>query len=152
MHNAPETRPFDLIAPLLDVLWADGRMSFPQVRAVDQVATRFGVDDVAMRIARVPLDELDGAAPPATLRPVAYALAVWVAGMDGRLHPSEEAVLRHFAQWWELAPEVERQARRIALGMARVARGRPTQTHLEALLRAARQLGSDDLLDGERAA
>ena len=58
------TRPFDLLSPLLDVLWADGRLSFAQVRAVDQVATFLGVDDLAMRIARVPLSEFVDVLPP----------------------------------------------------------------------------------------
>ncbi len=145
MPTTVRTRPFDMLSPLLDILWADGRMSFAEVRAVDQVATLLGVDDVAMRIARVPLSEFDDAVPPVPIRAVAYTLAVWVAAADGRIHSSERRVLDHFESYWDLSPDVTHRARRLAVGMARLAAGRPTRTQLEALIRAARQLsaGSD---------
>lgn len=145
MTTTVRTRPFDLLSPLLDVLWADGRMSFAQVRAVDQVATLMGVDDVAARIASVRLAEFDDALPPTPVRAVAYALAVWVAAADGRIHPDERRVLNHFERYWDLCPNVARRTRRLALGMARVGAGRPTPTQLEALIRAAQQLATDDV-------
>lgn len=148
MPTTVRTRPFDLLSPLLDVLWADGCMSFAQVRAVDQVAKLVGADDVAMRIARVPLNEVDDAVPPVPLRAVAYALAVWVAAVDGRIHPSERRILDHFECVWDLSPDVAHRTRRVALGMARVGAGRPTQTQLEALIRAAQQLAAEAASDG----
>lgn len=148
MPATVRTRPFDLLSPLLDILWADGRMSFAQVRAVDQVATLLGVDDVAMRIARVPLSEFDDALPPVSIRAVAYTLAVWVAAVDGHIHPSELRVLNHFEGFWDLSPDVTQRAQRLALGMARVAAGRPTRTQLEALIRAAQHLDAEARPDG----
>ena len=152
MSATVRTRPFDLLSPLLDVLWADGRMSFAQVRAVDQVASLLGVEDVAMRIARVPLDELEDALPPAPLRAVAYSLSVWVAASDGRIHPSERRVLDSFERRWGLSPSVTQRARRLAVGMARVGAGRPTRTQLEALIRAAQRLEAESEGDDRAAA
>ena len=142
MPETLNTRPFDLLSPLLDVLWADGRMSFAQVRAVDEVASLLGVTDVAARIARL-TSEFDDALPPAPIRAVAYALAVWVAASDGRIHPDERRVLNHFERYWDLDADVAQRTRRLALGMARVGAGRPTRTQLEALMRAARQLATE---------
>ena len=148
MPTTEPTRPFDLLSPLLDVLWADGRMSYAQVRAVDQVATLLGVEDVAKRITRVRPSESDDAVPPALVRAVAYTLAVWVAAVDGHVHPSERRVLNHFETCWDLSPLVTRRARRLAVGMARLAAGRPTRTQLEALIRAAQQLAAESESEG----
>jgi hypothetical protein len=152
MPTTVRTRPFDLLSPLLDVLWADGCMSFAQVRAVDQVAKLVGADDVAMRIARVPLTEFDDAVPPVPVRAVAYTLAVWVAAVDGHVHPNERRVLKHFESCWDLSPDVVGRARRLALGMARIGAGRPSRTQLEALIRAAQQLAMESAPDGCAAA
>lgn len=143
VHAAsPSSEEHDCLAPLLDVLWADRRMSFAQVRAVDQVAQWLGIDGVATRITRFPSSRLERM-PPVELRADLYALGVWVAAMDGRVHESERRVLARMADAWQLSLELQRKLRRSALSMARVAQGRPTQAQLGALLRAVRHLSSE---------
>ena len=131
---------FDIMSPLLDILWADGRMSFHQVRALDLIAQQVGVDDLAKRISTVSVGDDLTSPPPPSLRPVIYALAVWVAVIDGRLEPRERRLLDHFASSWDLDRDVEQRARSLALRMASLASGQPTQAQLEALFRAAERI------------
>ena len=95
-----------LLSLLTSVLWADGRMAHTQVRALDQVARVLSADDVAGRIVRGPRPydaSMFTNLGPASRR-LLYALAVWVALADRRVHRRERELLLALASGLDLDP------------------------------------------------
>ncbi len=133
---------YDVLDPLVAVLWADRSMSAAQVRALDTIAKLLGVENLASRIvSRVSKRSAHGI-PPLGWRPAVYAMAVWVAAVDGRIERREAALLSRFAQLWQVAPDLQVRLNRLASSLASVAKGRPTESQLLALVRASLHLAN----------
>jgi len=127
------------IPALAGVLWADGRMAFPQVRALEVAAQVLGHDEIARVITRRG-SRIDGAALtslPEDVRPLLYAASSWVAQVDGRLHDTERAELDRLARLLGMKPELAGRLDALAARLVAVVGAAPAPGQLEALLLSA---------------
>lgn len=131
---------------LVQVLWADRRMSPRQVAAVAAAGELLGEEDAARLITERPSEETAFAIPE-PVGPLAVAAAAWVAAIDGRTHAAELTLLDTLVDELALDAEVAAQMHIIGLSRATLKRAADA-SELESVLR----LAHDWLDDRPRAA
>jgi uncharacterized membrane protein YebE (DUF533 family) len=133
----------EIFLALTAIGWADGTLDEAEAAAITRAAEVHGLDgdDLAAVVeatkVRFPVDRLDCARLAPNERAFVYAVAVWIARLDGRVDESERVALRSLADRLGLDPLARTRASAAAVQVAQLpASDRPARFDLDALRRA----------------
>ena len=128
---------------LATIAWANGKLAPEERAGILSAARNAGYSEEALAYlsklieTRVELSSLSLHRISAVDRVFVYAAAEWVARIDGRVVPGEEAALQALGDFLKVSEEVRANARRIVLEIAKLPGGdRPDRYDLVKLREA----------------